>query len=326
MFRTRYFASMLSPVGPRALVVMVPTPERAAKRRRVEYRSEPRAPDAKCARAAVLAIRQFNGREAATTRACERCRCIFAPECFVNIQKRDRGQAVYNRNCRGCVDRAAEHLQRRCGPLRALLEEFKSQGCRNECPNKLDYFIIEADHVDPATKTHQLSDLVWWSRQPDAVEAFKAELRKCQPLCRPCHALKTRPQDPARALHYVDALKIARGACESDRPTCKKTPCTAANVTTFEMDHRDPAAKLRALAWLRSNSRATMSANAKALIDAEMQKCDMLCAACHLLVTLDQNRDKKRTAQRLADSAASSSPKMRWVVRETPAPAVAVTS
>ena len=45
---------------------------------------------------------------------------------------------------------------------------------------------IEFDHIDPATKKQRLGKYDWWSWN-GGVEAMKDEMKKCRPLCRPCH-------------------------------------------------------------------------------------------------------------------------------------------
>ena len=51
------------------------------------------------------------------------------------------------------------------------------------------WICMSADHVDPNTKVHCLSDYKWWSCNGD-VESMRTELDKCQWICICCHFLE----------------------------------------------------------------------------------------------------------------------------------------
>ena len=50
--------------------------------------------------------------------------------------------------------------------------------------------LMEADHINEADKTHELSHYVWWTQHGGAAAMFAEYQNKCQPLCRPCNLSK----------------------------------------------------------------------------------------------------------------------------------------
>jgi hypothetical protein len=181
--------------------------------------------------------------------------------------------------------------------------------------------VLEADHLDPEKKIHALSDYMWWSWNggPAAmrVEAPKCQwlCRFCHRLEKTGDAANRRG-DPALmsdgkqgkhateeevrqyfAKHvakirypkqqYVDAEKLRRGCCL----TCERK-VTPANVFAFDFDHRDPESKLIGKGTLAGENggvsglvgnrvKSAALDQIKDLLDAEMVKCDLLCANCH---------------------------------------------
>jgi hypothetical protein len=189
--------------------------------------------------------------------------------------------------------------------------------CREKGTNA--WQVLEADHLEPEQKIHMLSDYPWWSCNGGPA-AMRAEAAKCQWLCRFCHRLeKTGTQanrcgDPDllpdgkyngteeevrqyKAKHsakirypkqqHVDAEKLHRGCCLA----CERK-VTPATVVAFDFDHRDPESKLVGKGTLAGETggvgglvgnhvKAAALDQIKDLLDAEMAKCDLLCANCH---------------------------------------------
>lgn len=189
--------------------------------------------------------------------------------------------------------------------------------CREKGPNA--WQVLEADHIDPAQKTHVLSDYAWWACNGGPA-AMRVEAAKVQWLCRFCHRLEktgtqaNRRGDPAllpdgkargteeevrqymakhnAKIHYpkqqhVDAEKLRRGCCL----TCDRE-VTPATVVAFDFDHRDPETKLRGKGTLagkgggvcglvNNGTKRTALDQIRDLLDEEMAKCDLLCANCH---------------------------------------------
>lgn len=81
--------------------------------------------------------------------------------------------------------------------------------------------------------------------------------------CRECN-LRYAREGSARWYAWMDALKLERGC---DR--CGYATCPAA----LEFHHRNPAAKLFAVGQHPRMARSR--------VEAEIAKCDLLCANCH---------------------------------------------
>tara|TARA_B110000046_G_scaffold185157_1_gene225790 strand:+ start:1441 stop:2625 length:1185 start_codon:yes stop_codon:yes gene_type:complete len=172
--------------------------------------------------------------------------------------------------------------------------------------------------IDPANKwVHALSDYMWWSWN-GGVAAMRAEVAKLQWPCRFCHFLEktgnaaNRNGDPAMLppgkyngteeeikqydakrhatkvypkQQHVDKEKLRRGCCLQ----CKRT-VTKENVFAFHFDHRNELTKMKGglagksggVAGLVNNhANAATLDKIEPILDAEMDKCDVLCANCH---------------------------------------------
>jgi hypothetical protein len=152
-------------------------------------------------------------------------------------------------------------------------------GC---CENGPDAWqVLQANHLDPETKVHRLSDYPWWAKGEWTVERCVAEMRKeaakCEFICGFCHKLDehstsgNRNGDPATMppgkqgktatkvekkqynrrhnakicfpkQQFVDAEKLRRGCCSN--PACRRL-VTAETCPAFPFDHRDEAAKMK---------------------------------------------------------------------------------
>lgn len=70
---------------------------------------------------------------------------------------------------------------------------------------------LEFDHVDPASKTACISDVVGrWS-----IQRLRTELTKCQLLCKPCHIDKTLA-DNGRTRSPHGAIRCYQNGCRCD--------------------------------------------------------------------------------------------------------------
>ena len=187
-------------------------------------------------------------------------------------------------------------------------------GCPNPgCSERgmASWVCMSADHVDPSTKVHKLSDYKWWACN-GGVEAMRRELDKCQWMCLCCHMLeptsaagKKRREKTRQGQRDVDARLKAKedfvnarkrrvGACEYPGCHRKVEPGTE---RSFDWDHRDPATKIThasrpdlmpngnkgGVASLVNNTAKHAALEfIQPVLEAEMDKCDLLCSNCTL--------------------------------------------
>lgn len=71
---------------------------------------------------------------------------------------------------------------------------------------------LEFDHIDPASKKFNITDM-----KNHSEEVFQAELAKCQLLCQDCHRTKSNP----------NADKLIHGTWNALRKKCKCDICRA---------------------------------------------------------------------------------------------------
>ncbi len=159
-----------------------------------------------------------------------------------------------------------------------------------------DYRLISADHRIDSNKVHAVSDYPWWSCH-GGIPAMKRELRKVVPRCIACHRIKTNEDSDVHQkqctsthprnirlrqirrdlVNYVNKRKMDIGECAH----CKRG-VTPASSCAFDFDHVDAGTKTKCI-----GSMACQGASYKAIdkIDKEIEKCNLLCAACHHLKT-----------------------------------------
>jgi hypothetical protein len=251
------------------------------------------------------AVRNLEGAREARDQL-DALRSILCPSC----RKTNNKLTGLEKACRDCwVELRQEACERHGGCM--------NPDCREKGPSA--WQVLEADHLEPEQKIHMLSDYPWWSCNGGPAK-MRAEAVKCQWLCRFCHRLEktgtpaNRCGDPdlmsdgkwdgteeeVRQYHakrhakirypkqkYVDAEKLRRGGC---------MPCerevTPATVVAFDFDHRDPEYKMRGKGTLAGKTggvgglvhncaKAAALDQIRDLLDAEMAKCNLLCANCH---------------------------------------------
>lgn len=202
-------------------------------------------------------------------------------------------------------------------------------GCEyQDCPERGEaaYYVLEADH-GTNTKAHHLSDYNYWAMHGGVV-AMRQEAQNIERwICRFCHRLEwtsstgRRCGDPdtmplgkpsgtpeevgqyharyhAVAVYpkyqYVDARKRATAKCA----WCRRV-VVSGQEQAFDWDHRDESTKNKGGLFgvnggvsglVNKGTQAAVLANVRALLDAEMDKCDLLCANCHARKTYGHPR------------------------------------
>ena len=168
--------------------------------------------------------------------------------------------------------------------------------CSKDPKHVHNYLLIEADHLPEfGKKVKACSNLYYWQKKSRGVPALKAELKKCQALCRFHHRLKThkRRHDKGQILKAVGRLrrrkvinaeKCRRGFCSN--PKCNRI-LKKGEECGFTFDHRDPTTKFKRNGKFVHPS--TFVHLPQALFDIqwplEQAKCDLLCANCDKLKT-----------------------------------------
>jgi len=122
---------------------------------------------------------------------CQKCKKEKTLDSFNKNKSRKDG---LQRSCRECTKR--EHLKwyyankeiqlAKNKELRKKKKEryieFKKQFSCVKCGEKRHY-VLDWHHRDPATKKHTISELIGQSEKK-----LYEEIKKCDPLCRNCHA------------------------------------------------------------------------------------------------------------------------------------------
>lgn len=167
--------------------------------------------------------------------------------------------------------------------LQDIVDEWKAAGCV-DCGCG-DIRAIDPDHLDGEQKAGHVSRMV---QLCVAADRLRAELAKCVPRCARCHRLITQSQRPNswRSMERLppswkrrlemqdrnDAIKLARG-CDN---------CGWVGwARGLDWDHVR-GRKTATIAILIANGRPWDE------VLTEMEKCDLVCANCHRVRTVER--------------------------------------
>lgn len=117
-------------------------------------------------------------------KVCRTCKIELPDESF---DWRGGSRAGTQADCKPC---SRKKLKDHRAKMRSLVGRWKMiKGC-SHCDFKAELpFQLDLDHIKPNTKTNKGNSRAFepsWSKK-----RIKEELRKCQVLCKNCHALKT---------------------------------------------------------------------------------------------------------------------------------------
>lgn len=176
-----------------------------------------------------------------------------------------------------------EQLVRSRRRLQDIVDEWKASGCV-DCGYG-DIRAIDPDHGDGETKAGHVSRMVQLCAAADRI---RSELAKCLPRCARCHRLVTQSQRPNSWRHMErlppswkrrlemqdcnDAIKLARGCDDCGWRGWARG---------LDWDHVR-GRKTATIAVLIANGRPW------AEVSSEMQKCDLVCANCHRVRTVER--------------------------------------
>ena len=186
-------------------------------------------------------------------------------------------------NCRSINQRQRENPNTAVNQCRQLFLDWKKAHRCKHCGTNQH---IEADHL--RDKVKNCSYYPYWASN-GGTEALKAELAKCQALCRFCHRLKSAKErgtnasvQSRRKRKIVNAEKLRVGACQ--RGCGRKV--TAENLTAFDWAHMDRSTKTTNISTLCNKSK---KAYFKKQWPIERLKCELLCCMCHKTETDEEN-------------------------------------
>lgn len=177
-----------------------------------------------------------------------------------------------------------EDLRKSRARLQTIVDEWKSEGCV-DC-GYADVRAIDPDHLDGNLKSGHVSRMV---QMCASERRIRAELAKCVPRCVRCHRRVTQGQRPNRhrsapqvppswqrildTQDRNDSIKLARGC----------TDCGWSGwARGLDWDHVR-GRKVTTIANMIGRGH-TWSA-----IESEMTKCEVVCANCHRIRTIERN-------------------------------------
>jgi len=212
---------------------------------------------------------------------CTKCKHIKLENQFKPMHVRRKKLTALCLTCRESKRRSRINPTTKSGECRKVWKDWKDEHACAQCG---DARHTEADHL--GDKVHACSDYKWWARH-GGVEALELELKKCQPLCRFCHRLKSDKErgtcthpSKIRKQKIINAEKLRVGVCQE----CGRR-CTAENSVAFDFAHTDRETKIIAISRLVCKSKAFFDDNWQ----EERKKCRLLCCMCHADETLLEN-------------------------------------
>lgn len=222
-------------------------------------------------------------------RLCAKCSRVKPEDRFESRHARRKEPTAWCRTCRDTDHRSQTNTDTKVGQCRQVWFDWRDS---HTCAHCGETRYIEADHLrgkrDPDTDyVHKCSDYTWWACH-GGVPAQKKELKKCQPLCKFCHRLKSKKERNSqrqasriRRRKIVNAEKCRVGACER----CNRR-CTPENVVAFDWAHKDRATRTIYISQLVYKTEDYFQKQ----WPIERAKCKLLCCLCHKDDTDEENK------------------------------------
>ena len=188
-------------------------------------------------------------------RLCTGCLHIKPEDQFISRHARRKKPTVQCQQCRDILYRSSINPETCTGRCRQVWLDWKKDKTCAHCGSSE---AIEADHL--GEKVHECSHIGWWTCH-GGPEALKKELAKCQPLCMPCHRIKSKKERGVqthprilRLRKIINDEKIRVAACEcggrvgrvwSQSHTGKRLHVRLGAQGSRHMDHSDLSARLQ---------------------------------------------------------------------------------
>jgi hypothetical protein len=259
--------------------------------------------------------REYNKDETHVDRQCLSCWRKKGNSDFAYIDEH-RKRKGYTSACLSCRNINAGS-RRKCHRPRNILfkkiiDKAKAGGCSIETCT--EQHVLEFDHLKDGDKSFLINSRgyqhlhVKSKTEKQAIDELHAEIEKCQIMCRFHHRIKSQKQRyeygqrnrlaedagtkkqqtrrrSERKRHenrrqYVINIKIALGCCAN--VSCDKR-VTRENVFGFDFDHINRSEKYKCIGVLVGKGASIE------VIDAEISKCNLLCANCHHMKTIKED-------------------------------------
>jgi hypothetical protein len=167
----------------------------------------------------------------------------------------------------------------------SAIQVLKSNPCL-ACGETFPWYVMDFDHRDPSTKLGEISQMVKtavpWPR-------VLAEVAKCDLLCACCHRAKTYSGSNV----YRTRLYVRNQALVD---TLKASPCLDCDrsfqACQMDFDH---------VRGVKAGTISQMLGLPTAVVLAEIDKCDLVCANCHRIRTYA--RPSQRASKKLVLSS-----------------------
>jgi hypothetical protein len=231
------------------------------------------------------------------TRLCSLCGPRLGLKPLSAFSRHKRGRGGFDSRCRDCKSSvfaawrsapAKKRLHTLTGrryreSIKRFIDGLKSEPCK-DCGTKYPPPLMEFDHL-----TEKILSVSMLQKQKWCEKKILSEVAKCDLVCIGCHRLRTEarfspPKEPEslRERRRQERVAAARKCVLS----AKDHPCSRCNgrfvACQMDFDHRPGTRKECAVSTLVGRG-----ISVRKLLE-EIVKCDLLCAWCHRLITIER--------------------------------------
>lgn len=230
---------------------------------------------------------------------CNKCKKIKSIENFSSKPDNPRGFEYWCKDCVNAskrdnykedIDNKRKQTNARRAKRIAWLRTLKSNTPCLDCGKIFDPSCMDYDHVlERGKKIKAVSRMVL---ENCSVEEIMEEIAKCDLVCLLCHNRRTEQRFKEQSSGKQYRAGIARNiAIIND---FKSKPCVYCNIQydlcNMQIDHTNPITKLYDVCKLKSFRESI-------LLD-ELAKCRVVCALCHRLKSLEEQKTGVYTSDR----------------------------